>query len=368
MNSSLLEIAEKFELRAAPTRLVPVTTGHINETFRLETTLASQPDYLLQRINHAIFTDVPALQQNIVRVTEHIRGKLQQAGIADWSRRVLTLVPARDGQWFTRDGDGAYWRLMEFIPGSHSYDQLGSADLALKAGTAFGGFCAMLADLPGAPLHETIRDFHNMRYRLQQYRDAVMTDPVQRTAAVAKEMQAIEQRADDMLTIDRLRADGQLPLRTVHCDTKINNVLFDEHDDILCVIDLDTVMSGCVTSDFGDAIRTGANTGAEDDPDPARVGLSLSLYEGYAQGFLQATRSFITPAETGCLALSAKMFAYMQAVRFLTDYLNGDTYYRIAHPEHNLQRTRAQLALLFSMEAQWDAMQRIVDTAARRQA
>ena len=361
MNSQLLEIVKKFELGTATLRMHPVTTGHINETFRLETALEDEPDYILQRINHTIFTDVPALQQNIVRVTEHIRKKLLQYGVSDVFRHVLTLVPARDGQWFTRDEEGNYWRLMEFIPGSHSYDQLSSADLAVKAGLAFGGFCSMLVDLPGAPLHETIRDFHNMRFRLHQFHESVQANAAQRVEAVGTEIQAIEQRADDLLTIDRLRAEGQLPLRTVHCDTKINNVLFDENEDILCVIDLDTVMSGSITSDFGDAIRTGANTGAEDDPDTTRVGLSLSLYEGYARGFLKATRSFITPEETGCLALSAKMFAYMQAVRFLTDYLNGDTYYRITYPEHNLQRTRAQLALLYSMEAQWDAMRRIID-------
>ncbi len=367
MNISPADIVNKFEIRGPVSRMVPVKTGHINETYLLESSSASQSSYILQRINHAIFTDVPALQQNIVRVTEHIRGRLQQAGISDWSRRVVTLLPTRDGQWFTRDAAGYYWRLMAFIRGSHSYDQLSSAELAVKAGKAFGGFCAVLADLPGEPLHETIRDFHNMRFRLQQFHKAVQANAAQRVDLVGPEIQAIEQRADDLLTIDRLRADGQMPLRTVHCDTKINNVLFDENDDILCVIDLDTVMSGCITSDFGDAIRTGANTGAEDDTDTARVGLSLSLYEGYARGFLHATRSFITPAETGCLALSAKMFAYMQAVRFLTDYLNGDTYYHTAHPEHNLQRTRAQLALLYSMEAQWDDMRRIIDREAHGQ-
>ncbi len=343
----------------------PIVTGHINDTYLISTAEADKPDYILQRVNHNIFKNVPKLQENIVRVVDHIRVKLSNIPASDVARNVVTLIPAKDGKWFHQDNEGNFWRILVFIPESHSYDQLSSEILAYKAGKAFGEFGALLVDLPGEPLYETIKDFHNMEWRLQQFRDAVKDNLANRLESVKEEIGFVEERAEEMCIVQKLGREGKLPKRIVHCDTKINNVLFDENDDTLCVIDLDTVMSGYITSDFGDAIRTGANTGEEDDADLNKVSLNLGLFKGYAEGFITGGASFLTKEEIGVLAFSGKLFAFMQAVRFLTDYINGDTYYKIHHPMHNLQRTKAQFKLLFSMEAQYIEMCKIVEKAAK---
>jgi Ser/Thr protein kinase RdoA (MazF antagonist) len=254
---------------------------------------------------------------------------------------------------------------MNFIKDSHSYDQLSSPELAFKAGKAFGEFGALLADLPGKPLYDTIKDFHNIEWRLQQFSDALKSNPVNRISMVGEEIKSIQERADEMCLVQKLGREGKLPKRIVHCDTKVNNVLFDKSDNILCVIDLDTVMTGYVSSDFGDAIRTGTNTGAEDDPDLDIVSMNLDLFQGFAEGYITGGASFLTTAEINILPFSARLFAYMQAVRFLTDFINGDTYYKIHTPYHNLQRTKAQLKLLFSMEEQYPAMCEIVNKVAK---
>lgn len=358
------ELVNKFRLDGTYKSFKAIPTGNINDTFFIETAEADKPEYILQRINHRIFVHVPELQDNIVRVTSHIRSKLEQKNTVDIDRKVVTLIQTLEGKWFSTDESGNYWRLMVFIRGSHSYDQLSSPLLAYKAGIAFGEFSAMLADIPGEPLFETIKDFHNMEWRLRQFRDAVKDNRADRLKTVTEEVKQIEDRAEEMCLVQRLGREGKLPKRITHCDTKINNILFDENDDILCVIDLDTVMTGYVSSDFGDAIRTGANSGEEDDLDLGKVSLDIKLYKGFAEGFVTGGATFLTPVEIDILPFSAKLFAYMQAVRFLADYINGDTYYKIKNPLHNLQRTRAQLKLLFSMEEQYEEMKKIVQDVA----
>lgn len=363
-DQSIHNLVKKFRLEGTYKGFKAIPTGNINDTFLVETSEDDKPDYILQRINHNIFVHVPELQDNIVRVTSHIRTKLEQKHTRDINRKVVTLIPTIDNQWFTRDEAGNYWRLMIFIQGSHSYDQLSSPVLAYKAGIAFGEFSALLADIPGEPLFETIKDFHNMEWRLQQFRDAVKENRADRLKTVTQDVEEVEKRADEMCLVQRLGHEGKLPRRITHCDTKINNILFDENDDILCVIDLDTVMTGYVSSDFGDAIRTGANSGEEDDMDLSKVSLDIKLYKGFAEGFVTGGATFLTPDEINILPFSAKLFAYMQAVRFLADYINGDTYYKIKYPLHNLQRTKAQLKLLFSMEEQYEEMKKIVQDVA----
>lgn len=365
MSADILSIINSFGFEGSIMEYKLIPTGNINDTYLVKTRETDKPDYILQKINHHIFVHVPELQNNIVRVTSHIRAKLEQKGTKDINRRVITLVPARDGAWFTRDNDGNYWRMMIFIEGSQSYDQLSSPLLAYKAGIAFGEFSALLSDLPGEPLFETIKDFHNMEWRLQQFRDAVTHNKANRLEMVKDEVDAVEKRADEMCLVQRLGREGKLPKRITHCDTKINNILFDEKGEILCVIDLDTVMTGYVTSDFGDAIRTGANSGEEDDMDLGKVSLNIDLYRGFAEGFITGGASFLTKQEIEMLPFAAKLFAYMQAVRFLADFINGDTYYKIKYPMHNLQRTKAQLKLLFSMEEQYADMQKIVFVVAK---
>jgi thiamine kinase-like enzyme len=224
----------------------------------------------------------------------------------------------------------------------------------------------MLADIPGEPLFETIPDFHNMEARLKTFRESVKADRAGRMKdkEVANLVKEIEDRAEEMCKAERLHREGKLPKRINHCDTKVNNILFDNEDRVLCVVDLDTVMPGYVLSDFGDFIRTGANTGAEDDKNLDNVGVDLAIFEAYAKGYLEKAASFLTGVEVENLAFGAKLLTYMQTVRFFTDYIDGDTYYKIAYPEHNLVRTRAQFKLLLSLEENFQEMQRIVKEAA----
>jgi Ser/Thr protein kinase RdoA (MazF antagonist) len=365
MQPNVSDIISNFMVDGTIMEFKPIPTGNINDTYVVSTKEQAKPDYILQKINHHIFKNVPELQNNIVRVTSHIRKKLEQSNAGDIDRRVVTLIPAKDGRLYTLDSEGNYWRMMIFIHGSQSYDQLTSPMLAYKAGIAFGEFSALLSDLPGEPLYETIKDFHNMEWRLQQFREAVQNNSAGRLDSVKDEVAQVEKRAEAMCLVQRLGREGKLPKRITHCDTKINNILFDKGGEILCVIDLDTVMTGYVTSDFGDAIRTGANSGEEDDMNLANVSLNIDLYKGFAEGFITGGASFLTKEEIDVLPFAAKLFAYMQAVRFLADYINGDTYYKIKYPLHNLQRTRAQLKLLYSMEDQYDEMQKIVNNIAR---
>jgi len=250
-----------------------------------------------------------------------------------------------------------------FIRDSKSYDEI-NPDLAYRAGIAFGDFQLMLSDLPGDPLHETIPNFHNMEFRLEEFRQAVNRDRVGRVMEVDDLIKEIESRAYEMCLPERLHREGKLPKRINHCDTKVNNILFDNDGQVLCVVDLDTVMPGYVLSDFGDFIRTGANTGAEDDKNLDKVGVNLEIFENYAKGYLKNAISFLTDIEIDNLAFGAKLLTYMQTVRFLTDYLNGDTYYKIEYGNHNLIRTKAQFRLLESLEENFDRMQQIVLRAA----
>ncbi len=340
----------------------PLGAGHINDSYKVA---AGQKEYVLQRINHAIFKNVEQLQTNILRVTTHIREKLNKNDISDIERRVLTLIPAKNKELYYKDTKGDYWRMMLFIKDSKSYDEI-NPELAYQAGMAFGEFQKMLADLPGGPLFETIPNFHNMESRLEDFRQAVKENKAGRLASVSHLVEEIEKRAEEMCKPEQLHREGKLPKRTNHCDTKVNNILFDKDENVLCVVDLDTVMPGYVLSDFGDFIRTGANKGAEDDKNLDNVEVDLPIFEGYAKGYLKKASSFLTSTEIDNLAFGAKLLTYMQTVRFFTDYLNGDTYYKTAYPEHNLVRTKAQFKLLQSLEENFDKMQEIVRTEAAK--
>jgi len=328
--------------------VTPFGNGHINDTLKV-TTADGEPKYVLQRINHLIFTDVDLLQSNIHTVTSHIRKKLAARGETDLERKTLTFLPTKDGKYYYFDG-AAYWRVCLLIPNSKSLEEI-TPELSYEAGKAFGDFQAMLADIPEGTLGETIPDFHNMEFRLQQFRDAVKADPVGRLAMVDDLVKEVEKRAFPMCQQEHLYREGKLRKRINHCDTKVNNILFDASTDkVLCVIDLDTVMPGFVLSDIGDFIRTGANTGAEDDENLDNVGVNLEIFEAYTSGYMETAASFLTPLEISLLPYGGKLLTYMQTVRFLTDFINGDAYYKIHHPMHNLQRTRAQLRLLQSLE------------------
>lgn len=346
-NEQLLAILKQFTIDDDVASAEPFGNGHINDTLKVINS-KGEIRYILQRINHLIFTNVDMLQNNIYTVTTHIRKKLEARGEQDIDRKVLTFIPAKDGKQYYFDGE-SYWRVCLFIPRSRSFDEV-TPELSYEAGKAFGDFQSMLSDIPEGTLGETIPNFHNMEFRLQQFRDAVNVNAAGRLDEVKELVDGIEKRSKDMCIQEELYREGKLKKRTNHCDTKVNNILFDEDGKVLCVIDLDTVMPGFVLSDIGDFIRTGANTGAEDDENLDNVGVNLDIFKAYTRGYMETAQTFLTSEEIKLLPYGGRLLTYMQTVRFLTDYINGDTYYKIHSPKHNLQRTKAQFRLLQSLE------------------
>ena len=353
----LLSIVSHFEMKGTVQEIKPLGAGLINDTYKVTTAGADAPDYVLQRINHAIFQNVEMLQANIEAVTRHIRRKLEEKGETDIDRKVLHFLPTAEGKTYWHDGEN-YWRVMTFIPNAKTYETV-NAEYSYYAGVAFGNFQAMLADIPDT-LGETIPDFHNMEFRLKQLRDAVAADAAGRVKEVQYYLDEIERRADEMCKAERLHREGKLPKRVCHCDTKVNNMMFDENGNVLCVIDLDTVMPSFIFSDFGDFLRSGANTALEDDKNLDNVNFNMEIFKAFAKGYLESAKSFLLPIETENLPYAAALFPYMQCVRFLADYINGDTYYKIQYPEHNLVRTKAQFKLLQSVEEHTPEMQKFI--------
>ena len=360
----LFDVIRQFRLVGTPQEVKPLGNGLINDTYIVKTVEAEAPDYVLQRINHVIFTDVELLQHNIEAVTRHLRRKLEDEGCTDISRRVLQFMSVSNGpaagKTYYFDGQ-SYWRMCVFIPDSVTLSEVTPAT-SYDAGRAFGHFEQQLTDLPET-LGETIPDFHNMELRLRQLRDAVDADAAGRVATVKDELALIEQYADEMCQAERLYRQGLLPKRICHCDTKVNNMLFDATGTaVLCVIDLDTVMPSFVFSDYGDFLRTAANTIAEDSPELERIDFRWDIFEAFTRGYLESARSFLTPIEVEHLPFAVALFPMMQAVRFLADYLNGDTYYKIQYAEHNLVRTRNQLRYFQKVKACQPRMAQLVES------
>ena len=336
--------------------------GHIHDTYRIMTVEKDCDDYLLQRLNSIVFRDIPSLQENMERVTAHLRMKLAAIEGSDVKRECLSLVPDREtGNSFITDDEGRYWRMFVFIPDHRSYERVDSRHKAFEGGRIIGKFQALLADLPGKPLYETIPDFHNIARRLDTFHSAIEKDPAGRVASVRDEIEEITSREDEMKTILRLGAEGRIPLRITHNDTKFNNILFDSNDRALLLIDLDTVMPGYVHYDFGDAIRTATNRAEEDSADLSAVSMDIEIYKAYAEGFLSETRNTLNATEIEYLPFAPKLLTYIMATRFLTDYIDGDHYYKIKHPFHNLQRARVQLTFLRDMEVQYNHMVQIIN-------
>ena len=340
--NELLTIAGRFVDPKTIEEIAPLGNGLINDTYKIM--VDGKPKYVLQRINNAVFTDVDMLQSNIEAVTNHIRKKYERQGIGDINRRVLHFLNADTGKAYVEE-EGKYWRVMDFIGDSYTYEAV-TPDYAYYAGRSFGDFESLLTDLQ-TPIGEIIPNFHNIEFRLKQMEDAIAEDRVgmMREEEVQNLVYRIRSVADDMCLGERLYREGKLPKRICHCDTKVNNMLFDKDGNVLCVIDLDTVMPSFVFSDFGDFLRSAANTGAEDDTDLDNIHFNMEVFEAFAKGYLEGTKSFLLPIEKENLPYAATLFPYMQAVRFLTDYINGSTYYKIKYPTHNLVRTRAQWRL-----------------------
>ena len=358
MEAKLQQVVSQFDVQGTVVDVRPLGNGLINTTYKVETE-GDAPNYVLQNVNNAIFPDVEMLMDNIVTVTNHIRAKYETAGMADVERRVLRFVPAKDGKYFHFDGE-KYWRVMVFIPDTVSQTAV-TPESSYIVGETFGNFQAMLADVP-TELGETIKDFHNMEFRLQQLREAVAENKAGRLAEVQWLVDELEARAEEMCKGERLHREGKLAKRICHCDTKVDNILFDAEGNVLCVIDLDTVMPNFIFSDFGDFLRSAANTGREDDKDLDNVNFNMDIFKAFAEGYLKSAKVFLTPLEIENLPYAAALFPYMQTVRFLADYINGDTYYKTQYPEHNLVRSKAQFKLLQSVEAHQAEMQAFIQS------
>ena len=336
----------------------PYGTGHINDTFRAVFEHSSvQRPMLLQRINHRIFKDPAALMSNIQRVTTHVTAQI--ASQPDSARRALTLIPTHDGAAYHRDPEGNWWRMYQFVQQARSYDAVETPRQAYQAAFAFGQFQQQLAKLPAPRLHDTIPDFHHTPKRFAALEAAVTTDAVNRAIQAAPEIAFAFARQSIAGTL----LNANLPERVTHNDTKFNNVLLDDQTgEGLCVIDLDTVMPGLALYDFGDMVRTATSPAAEDEQDLSRVTMRMPIFESLARGYLAAAGSFLTAAEKRYLAFSGKLITYEIGIRFLTDYLAGDTYFKTHRPGHNLDRCRTQFQLVQSIEAQEEAMERVVDS------
>ncbi len=368
-DNQLYGIISRFDIATGEYDIRPLGPGFINDTFIVK--IDGRPSYILQRKNHLVFPDVPAMMNNIRLVTDHIRRKVIEKG-GDPGKEVLTQVPRcpetmteeeramTAGNLCYRDENGNWWTMTEFIEGSVTYDKADTPQLAYKGGEGIGLFQAQLADFT-TPLAETIKGFHNIRWRFRQWDEAITRDAAGRVKDLAEEISWIESRREKMLDFWKMVEDGRLPLRVTHNDTKISNILFDGEGEVLCVIDLDTCMSSTSLNDFGDAIRSYTNTGLEDDRDLSKVGMSLEMFKAYTEGYLSQRKGSMTETELEWLAFSGLYITYEQVLRFLMDYIDGDTYYKTAYPEHNLVRTRAQYKLLQSMEEQYGQMRDIVE-------
>lgn len=353
----LQKIADRFAMQGEIESISSLGDGFINDTMIVRTK-GDAPDYILQRKNHHIFPDIAGMMDNIEKVTAHIRAKVEAAG-GDIHREVMTVIPTKDGKLFYQDEEGDYWAVCEFIADTVAYNRADSPELAYMGGKGIGKFQAQLADFD-QPLAETIKGFHNLRHRFKQWDEAVAADQAGRVKDLAEEISWIESRRKLILDFWDKVDSGEIPTRVTHNDTKINNILFDKQGNVLCVIDLDTVMPAPALNDFGDAIRSYTNTGDEDDADLDRVSMSMPMFKAYTDGFLSERFDTLTQAELDHLAFSALYITFEQVLRFLMDYIDGDKYYKIKSPDHNLVRTRAQYKLLQSIEAQLPEMEQIV--------
>lgn len=343
------EIYRQFRLEGLPVSCKPFGNGHINETYLLVT---NRPHlYILQKLNGYVFPDLKGVMDNIVAVT----GYLQKI-VAD-PNRVLHLVPTAAGQPYLVTDSGEYWRVYEFITGGVCLEQAETPEDFRQSALAFGQFQNQLSDFPAQTLMETIPRFHDTPNRYRQLREAIQADPKGRAKSAKREIEGYLSREEDAGALMALLRNRELPLRVTQNDTKLNNVMLRDTDHSpLCVMDLDTVMPGLVANDFGDAIRFGASTAAEDEQDLSKVSLSLPLYRAFADGFLSACGDRLTDREISTLPLGAKIMTLECGARFLTDYLLGDAYFHTAYPEHNLVRCRTQLRLAEDMERNWKAM------------
>lgn len=360
------EIIAQFAVAGDVLRVQEYGSGHINTTYLVETEdHGTRTNYIFQRINTDIFHNVDQLMENVTGVTSYLKERIVKEG-GDPGRETLQVIPLKTGESYCRSGGDCY-RMYRFITDATSFDAVERPEDFYESGVAFGNFQFLLADYPASTLHETIPDFHHTGKRFKAFCQAVEEDPLGRAARVQPEIGFLMEREKEMTLLTGMLERGELPLRVTHNDTKLNNIMIDNKTGKgICIIDLDTVMPGSSLYDFGDAIRFGANQAAEDETDLSRVSLDLPLYELYVKGYLLGCQGSLTPQEVKLLPMGAKMMTMECGMRFLTDFLLGDTYFRIHRKDHNLDRCRTQLALVADMEGKWQQMEAAVEKASQR--
>jgi len=360
----LQAISQQFQIYGQILHAEPCKIGHINETYTATYDQGGiSVRYIHQKINRAVFQDPAAVMDNVVRVTSHLRKKLETTGARQITRRALTVVPTRDGKSYYCDGNGDFWRTYVFVERVQSFESVQSPAQAYEAGRAFGEFQALLADLPGERLHETIPHFHDTRMRFAALKQAIQEDSHDRAQFARPEIEFALAQEPWIGTLLDAHARGDLPERITHNDTKFNNVMLDwETGRAVCVVDLDTVMPGLVHYDFGDMVRTTTSPTLEDETDLSKVQMQMPMFKELARGYIDATRAFLTPTEKQYLAFSGRLITFTIGIRFLTDYLMGDTYFRVHRPHHNLDRCRTQFKLVRSIMEQEEEMQKYVDS------
>ena len=357
------EIVPKFAIEGTLTEAVPYGSGHINDTVRLTCALENgeQKRYILQRMNDGIFKNPVELMENVMNVTSFLRKKIVERG-GDPERETMNVIRTVDGDNFLKDEDGDFWRMYIFIENATSFDMVRTPEDFYNSAVSFGNFQLLLQDYPAATLHETIPNFHNTVSRFADFKKAVEEDVCGRAKEVQDEIRFVMEREADTHVICDALANGEIPLRVTHNDTKLNNIMIDnETGKGICVIDLDTVMPGSALYDYGDSIRFGASTGAEDEKNLELINCDMGLFEIYTKGYVEGCGGSLTEKEIRMLPMGAKLMTLECGMRFLADYLQGDVYFKIHRPEHNLDRARTQFKLVADMEKKWDEMAGIVE-------
>lgn len=339
-------IFEQFKHKGEFESFEELASGHINDTYLIKT--VKKPFFVLQRINHGVFKDVPGLIENKVAVSRHIRKKLKDLSKKKQKRRVLTFVKTKTGESYYKDEEGNYWNLMYFIENSVTFETVNNKEIAYEGGRLMGKFLTLTSDFDASRLIEVIPRFHDMSFRYSQFEDALKVASTERLNNAKDQIEFVQTLKPEMHVIQTLKESGAIKTRVTHNDTKISNILFSKKNKALCVIDTDTVMPGIVHYDFGDAIRTICNTAAEDETNLDLVSFNMEYYKAYSEGFLKEMQTALSPIEIDYLPLSAKTMMFIMALRFLTDYLNGDIYYKTKYPEHNFDRAKNQFKLIES--------------------
>lgn len=356
------EAARQFGLTEIAGEIRPYGSGHINDTFLVK----ERKYYILQRMNRNIFSNPGQVMENILGVTTFLKEKIRKNG-GDPDRETLTVISTKAGEPIYWDAQGDCWRMYYMIEDAVSYDRVETERDFYESAVAFGNFQQMLSDYPAETLHETIPGFHDTKARYEVFLQAVEADICGRVKDVEKEIAFFRERKETACVLGEMLAAGEMPLRVTHNDTKLNNIMMDKETGRgICVIDLDTVMPGLAVHDFGDSIRFGASTGAEDETDLSKVSCDLHLFQLYVEGFLKGCDGSLTETEVAMLPMGAKVMTYECGMRFLTDYLQGDTYFKIHREGHNLDRCRTQMKLVADMEEKWEQMEEIVRTCSQK--